>query len=59
MTETGYCGRRSVITIVLIKDPEGFQTAFKAETDAKCGGNPNQGSSSARTSPWDPRARTP
>ncbi|WP_405940769.1 hypothetical protein [Streptomyces sp. NBC_00207] len=44
VTETGYCGRRSVTTIVLIKDPKAFQTAFKAETDAKKGsGNPNQG----------------
>ncbi|MGW6575410.1 hypothetical protein ACWGAN_25070 [Streptomyces sp. NPDC054945] len=44
VTETGYCGRRSVTTIVLIKDAKAFQTAFKAETDARKGsGNPNQG----------------
>ncbi|MEW2587134.1 hypothetical protein [Streptomyces virginiae] len=43
VTETGYCGRRGITTIVLIKDPKAFQTAFKAETDAKSGGNPNQG----------------
>ncbi|MFD6915995.1 hypothetical protein [Streptomyces virginiae] len=44
VTETGYCGRRSVTTIVLIKDPKAFQTAFKAEMDAKKErGNPNQG----------------
>ncbi|MFG2993344.1 hypothetical protein ACGFZK_29285 [Streptomyces sp. NPDC048257] len=44
VTETGYCGRRGVTTIVLIKDPKAFQTAFKAEVDAKKGsGNSNSG----------------
>ncbi|MGW7331493.1 hypothetical protein ACWGIU_23505 [Streptomyces sp. NPDC054840] len=44
VTETGYCGRRGITTIVLIKDPKAFQTAFKAQIDAKSGGgNPNQG----------------
>lgn len=44
VTETGYCGRRGITTVVLIKDPKAFQTAFKAEMDARKGrGNPNQG----------------
>ncbi|WP_051782125.1 MULTISPECIES: hypothetical protein [unclassified Streptomyces] len=44
ITETGYCGRRGITTIVLIKDAKAFQTAFKAEVDSgKGGGNPNQG----------------
>ncbi|OKK16064.1 hypothetical protein AMK16_25390 [Streptomyces sp. CB00455] len=44
VTERGYCGRRSVTTIVLIKDPKAFQTAFKARVDAKKdSGNPNSG----------------
>ncbi|MFJ4861512.1 hypothetical protein [Streptomyces sp. NPDC088748] len=44
ITETGYCGRRGITTIVLVKDPKAFQAAFKAEVDAKKGsGNPNSG----------------
>jgi hypothetical protein len=44
VTEVGYCGRRNVTTLYMIKDPKVFQTAFKAEVDAKKGsGNPNSG----------------
>ncbi|MFF4425975.1 hypothetical protein ACFY04_35260 [Streptomyces sp. NPDC001549] len=44
VTETGYCGRRGITTVVLIKDPKAFQTAFKARIAARNGGgNPNQG----------------
>ncbi|MFI9066609.1 hypothetical protein ACIGQE_32880 [Streptomyces sp. NPDC053429] len=43
VTETGYCGRRNVTTIVLYKDPKAFQTAFKAEMEKNGGGNPNSG----------------
>ncbi|MBT2480033.1 hypothetical protein [Streptomyces sp. ISL-94] len=44
VTEVGYCGRRNVTTIVMIKDPKVFQAAFKADVDAKKGsGNPNSG----------------
>ncbi|GLX41303.1 hypothetical protein Sros01_73760 [Streptomyces roseochromogenus] len=43
VTETGYCGRRNVTTIVMIKDPKAFQKAFKAEMEKNGGGNPNSG----------------
>ncbi|MEU6755193.1 hypothetical protein [Streptomyces sp. NPDC046685] len=44
VTEVGYCGRRNVTTLYMIKDAKVFQTAFKAEVDAKKGsGNPNSG----------------
>ncbi|CAM5357220.1 hypothetical protein [Streptomyces avidinii] len=44
VTEIGYCGRRGITTIALIKDPKAFQTAFKAQVDAKKGsGNPDSG----------------
>ncbi|MFI8502664.1 hypothetical protein ACIGFK_29785 [Streptomyces sp. NPDC085524] len=44
ITEVGHCGRGGRTTIVMIKDPKAFQTAFKAEIDAKNGGgNPDGG----------------
>ncbi|NXY99195.1 hypothetical protein HYE82_33415 [Streptomyces sp. BR123] len=33
VTERGYCGRRNVTTIFMIKDPKVFQAAFRAEVE--------------------------
>ncbi|MFD7629721.1 hypothetical protein ACFV7Q_27475 [Streptomyces sp. NPDC059851] len=47
VTEHGYCGRRNVTTILMIKDPKVFQAAIKAEVDKDHangkGGNVNSG----------------
>ncbi|MEU9303054.1 hypothetical protein [Streptomyces sp. NPDC048269] len=44
VTERGYCGRRNVTSIFMIKDPKAFQTAYKAEVDkGEEGGNVNSG----------------
>jgi hypothetical protein len=44
VTERGYCGRRNVTGIFMIKDPKVFQAAFKAEVEKKGGsGNVNSG----------------
>ncbi|MFD9373148.1 hypothetical protein ACFWA6_36385 [Streptomyces sp. NPDC060020] len=43
VTERGTCGSRGRTSIYMIKDAKAFQTAFKAETAAEQGGNPNSG----------------